>query len=425
MQLNLLEQFQKMFRIRLPESPGQVKSGIYHFRREEAGNVTRFHLRVEADGSGMLLANSSVAARLSSAGVSIAKSLLEGIKENEIVEQIRRNFRGAGEEQVRADLNRLNEYIHTLANPEDNYPIFNLDDPAVMAPRHLFAPFHAQMSVAPAESTNPLLARLWENGVLHVTFAATEASASHDALRNIERAEDIGMISGLRGPAGWLQTPGLLEQAAQAGVDYLVTPVLAPQLDEHDAVLGQGDFQNAMACFDDCRKWEVCPVAEIPLFKLNAHQLPALLELLQTRGVRNVFCYAISAELQERGLSGTEMIQAAVDVEELANRSQMRYVWLAPVSVAGPLAKLIEQGPRTAGDISVRIEPDGSVIPARGPRLVAGNLLRQDWKDIWNHSVFRRYRERVESPTRCAVCPGLAICAADCPGSLEGASSQG
>jgi radical SAM protein with 4Fe4S-binding SPASM domain len=420
MQLNIREQFQKMFRLHLPESPGKIKAGLYHFRREDAANVTRFHLRVEDDGSGMLLANSSVAARLSAAGVTMAKALLEGVNESEITQQIRRNFRGAREEQVRDDLKRLNEFIRTLSNPEDNYPIFNLDDPAVMTPHHLFAPFHAQMSVAPAESVNPLLARLWENGVLHVTFAATEASSANDALRNIERAEDIGMISGLRGPASWLQTPGLLEQSAQAGVDYVTVPALAPQLDEHDAILGQGDFQKAMDCFGDCRKWEVCPVAEIPLFKLNIHQLPALLEMLQARGVRNVLYYAVAAQHQERGLSSTEIIQAAVDVEDLAHRSQVRYVWLAPVSMSGTLAKLIQEGPRTAGDVSIRVEPDGSVIPARGPRMVAGNLLRQDWKDIWNHAVFRRYRERIESPTRCAICPGLAICAADCPGVSEG-----
>lgn len=419
MQLNLLEQFQKMFRLHLPETPGKIKSGLYHFRREDGGNVTRFHLRVEQDGSGMLLANSSVAARLSAAGITMAKAVLEGAEDSDIAQQIRKNFRGAEEGQVHEDLKRLNEFIRTLASPEDNYPIFNLDDPAVMTPHHLFAPFHAQMSVAPAESANPILMRLWENGVLHVTFAATEASSVHDALRNIERAEDIGMISGLRGPASWLHSPGLLEQSAQAGVDYITVPVLAPQLDEHDAILGQGDFQEVMECFSECRRLEICPVAEIPLFKLNAHQLPALLELLKERGVHNVLYYAVSADHQERGLSTTEIIQAAVDVEDLSHRSQVRYVWLAPVSSSGPLATLIQEGPRTAGDVSIRVEPDGSVIPARGPRTVAGNLLRQDWKDIWNHAVFRRYRERIESPTRCAICPGLAICAADCPGNVE------
>jgi radical SAM protein with 4Fe4S-binding SPASM domain len=63
----------------------------------------------------------------------------------------------------------------------------------------------------------------------------------------------------------------------------------------------------------------------------------------------------------------------------------------------------------------VRVEPDGSVILARGPREPAGNLLVDDWESIRNHEVYRRYRQRIEGDTRCAGCPGLALCGADCP----------
>jgi radical SAM protein with 4Fe4S-binding SPASM domain len=65
--------------------------------------------------------------------------------------------------------------------------------------------------------------------------------------------------------------------------------------------------------------------------------------------------------------------------------------------------------------VAVRVELDGSVIPPRGLYQSAGNLLRDAWETIWNNEIFRIYRERVEAPTRCDVCPGLAICAADCP----------
>jgi radical SAM protein with 4Fe4S-binding SPASM domain len=66
------------------------------------------------------------------------------------------------------------------------------------------------------------------------------------------------------------------------------------------------------------------------------------------------------------------------------------------------------------------VEPDGTVIPPRGPALSAGNLLNDAWDDIWNHEVFHIYREQVEAPTRCDICPGLTICAAACPREPEG-----
>jgi radical SAM protein with 4Fe4S-binding SPASM domain len=55
------------------------------------------------------------------------------------------------------------------------------------------------------------------------------------------------------------------------------------------------------------------------------------------------------------------------------------------------------------------------VIPPRGPHRVAGNLLRDEWPVIWQDAAFQAYRSRIERPTHCLICPGLAICAADCP----------
>lgn len=410
---------EKYFRLKLPEAPGKTKAGIYHFRREEGGNVTRFHLRVDPEGSGMLLANSSVAVRLSPSGVAMAKAILEGMDKNQISLHIQQNFRGATEQAVRDDLEKVQGFISTLSNPEDNYPIFNLDDPALI-PSHLLAPFHAQMPVGSPGTVNPLLTKLWDAGILHVTFAATASGSKEDAVLNIERAEDIGMITGLRGPASWIHTGDLLQRVAAAGVDYITVPVVSSHASEQDAILGMGDFENLQRFFADCRKLEVCPVAEIPLLASNVQKLPELLSWLESRGVKNVFYYAVAADQQPQGLGSTPIIQAALDVEELSHHSTVRYVWLAPVSAKGELRQVVENGPRCAGDVSIRVELDGMVYPARGPMVPAGNLLAQTWNQIWNHKVFQRYRERIEAPTRCSVCPGLAICAADCPGDSKG-----
>ena len=79
------------------------------------------------------------------------------------------------------------------------------------------------------------------------------------------------------------------------------------------------------------------------------------------------------------------------------------------------LAEQVCRGPRCSGDTAIRVEPDGSVFPARGPFRAAGNLIEDDWESIEQSDVFTSYRQRVESDTHCDQCPGLAICAADCP----------
>ena len=251
MTIHWSEQFKNFFRVQLPEAPSRIRKGIYHYRREAGGNVTRFHLRVEEDGAGLLLANSSVAARLSPSGVLIAKSLLEGSTKAEVAQTVYENFRRVERSQLEKDLVKLTQFIETLANPEDNYPIFNLDDPSLIPAGRLFAPFHAQLDVGPACEVNALLNKLWDCGIVHVTFSATRDSSSEQAISNMERAEDIGMISGLRGVASWLQTPDLFRRAALAGVDYVVVPLLSHDAQRHDAFFGAGDFSLGLQCLHD------------------------------------------------------------------------------------------------------------------------------------------------------------------------------
>ena len=73
-------------------------------------------------------------------------------------------------------------------------------------------------------------------------------------------------------------------------------------------------------------------------------------------------------------------------------------------------------GPRCSGDTAIRVEPDGSVIPARGPFRAGRQPDRTTIGRPSNRAkCIRSYRRRVESDTHCDRCPGLAICAADCP----------
>jgi radical SAM protein with 4Fe4S-binding SPASM domain len=412
--------FKDFFRVKLPDRDYRIKPGIYHFRREAGGKVTRFHLRVEEDGSGILLANAAVAARLSPTGVLIAKLRLEGVAYPMVSQTIKENFYGASERQIESDVRKITQIIGEMANLEDNYPVFNLDDPSIVPPRHLLAPFHAQMSVAPSDKINPLLEKLWNSGIMHVTFVTEANSLPSEAIQNVEWAEDLGMISGVRVPANWFLQNDFFKTLTTAGVDYIILPAISLDAAKQDTFFGEGNFKHLTQTLQECKGWEVTPVVEIPIFKENMHQLETLVNEFSAKGVKNVFYYAIANDHQPLGLSGTEIIQAAALVEQIAHRSDVRYIWLPAISTPGELKVRLYQGPRTAGDVSIRVNPDGTVYPPRGPFISAGNLNHESWQNIWKKEVFRRYRERVESPTRCEICPELEVCGADCPGDPNG-----
>ncbi|MEJ5309186.1 MAG: SPASM domain-containing protein [Anaerolineae bacterium] len=418
-----MEWLKNLFSVKRAAPPPAVAPGIYHAMQEAEGLYTRFHLRVERDGSGMLIANAAAAARLSPTGVLIAKDLLDGKHEDAILQDLAAHFRGASEAMMRADIAQVNALIQQIITPGDTYPVYNLDD-AALSPygAQLIAPLQASLPLAEPEKIVPLLDKLWDAGIPHVTLLAPPTPDADHLVRAIEHAEDLGMIAGVRGRATDLWNVELLTALTQAGVDHITFIYASDAPAVHDALCGAGDHAAAVALLAWLEANQLCAVAELPLVQTTLFTLNATVRTLIAQGADNIAFVAYvttdAALAEQDGIFAADaMPQVATMVEEAAHEAQARFIWDPPVQrdPAQSLAAQVQRGPRCSGDVAVRVEPDGRVIPPRGPYQSAGNLLEMPWNAIWDHAVFRRYRERVEAPTHCDRCPGLAICAADCP----------
>jgi radical SAM protein with 4Fe4S-binding SPASM domain len=213
-----------------------------------------------------------------------------------------------------------------------------------------------------------------------------------------------------------------LADIAQAGVDHVTFLYASTDAAIHDTLCGEGDHAAAVEVLTWLEENEVCAVAEVPLTQATLDTLDETVEALMPLGADNISFVAYvttDTELAERDgiFAAAAMPQVATIGEEAAEDANARFIWNPPVqrNPAKTLMAQVQTGPRCSGDVAARVEPDGNVIPPRGPFESAGNLLTDSWETIWEHDVFRIYRERVEAPTRCDICPGLAICAADCP----------
>lgn len=421
---------QRLFNLQRATPPGFVPPGLYHALREAGGEYTRFHLRVEPDGSGMLIANATAATQLTPSGVVIVKGLLDGKDEDAIIKQLTRGFEGASETMMRQDIEMVRMLISDVVTPGDRYPIFNLEDAAISPyAARLLAPLQASLPLAEPERLLPLLDRLWEAGIPHVTFLIQPPAGlnAEHLLRAIERAEEIGMIAGVRGRALDIRDVALLQRMHEAGVDHVTLLYASSDPAVHDALCGAGDHAAAEEIFNWLETQAICAIAETPLTPATVDTLPGTVDAMARLGVDTIafVAYAtVDAATAERdgALKAEAMPQVATTIEEMSNQNAMRFIWDPPVQrVPGiPLDEQVRRGPRTTGDVAVHVEPDGEVYPPRGPYRSAGNLLSDPWQKIWNHDAFRIYRERVEAPTRCESCPGLTICAADCPAEPAG-----
>lgn len=383
---------------------------------------TRFHLRIDPDGSGLLLANAAEAAWLSPVGVRMTSGVLEGRTDQEIVEEVAGAFRGAPESQIHTDLAQVHAMIEELSEPGDNYPVTNLTDPEISHwERQLAAPLRADVDQCDPERFRRIIRALWDAGVPHVSVQADPDDGEPQLMLLVEAAEDIGMICGIRAAASWL-SPAIIEACAMAGLDHLDLVFVCHDPGEHDATCGDGDYEAFVAAVEQCRELELAPVAQWPLMDSNLADMDEMAETLRELGVTNVVGFAIAcldddAAADEAGaLPARALPQVATTFFELAENTDGRYLWAPPKRFDHALSmrEQVLAGPRTSEDITVRVSGDGAVWPARGAES-AGNILQAPWSEIWRHPAFERYRERLKAPTRCPDCPDLPICNADCP----------
>jgi len=401
--------------------PQSVAPGLYHFFRDAEGRIVRFHLRVDESGAGVLVANAVAVARLSPVGVFLARELLEGRPPEKIVSRAKKLFRGVSLPRLAADLKDVLALIARLQSPQSGYPIINLADPAFsLRPQGLDRPLAADVLLCGLERLLPLLSRLWEMAIPHVTLLVGRRVEKSQILRAVERAEDLGLITGLRGKAGNL---AVLEpaEAADVGLDHLDVMFFSAQAEVHDRLAGQGDWAIARRLLLAAREAEICPVAQLALTHPTLAGIEETFSLIAELGVENVCLFALATEKETPGaaeiLSADELPPAARIVEEAAERRCLRLFWQPTMryDASRPLGEQACAGPRCGSDFSIRVCADGAVIPPRGPYRSAGNLLMCDWPAIAAGEAFAAYRRRLESDTHCATCPGLAICAVDCP----------
>ncbi len=403
------------------------RPGLYHYLRQADGATARIHLRIDASGEGMLLANAACAVRLHPSGVVIAKGILDGRDENKIVEQLMKLFRGLSSQEALADLKHVYSLISWLEKPHKDYPILNLADPS-FSPRAspLERPIAADVPLCKPFYMESILSRLWEEGIPHVTIIAGKDPLEKDLLRAVEKAEDLGLIAGVRGRGSDLAHCTRIPDMAQAGLDHLDVYCLSVDEQVHDGLMGKNDYKRAIKALVTAQKREVCPVAIIALVRQTLAALDDTLAAIAQHGVLNVGLFAIATTEAAHQASGAlladELVQVAALAEEAAEKHRLRLLWFPTVHYHPQLhlGDQICRGPRASGDSSIRVDPDGCVFPARGPYHSPGNIVKQSWETIAKQAAYVDYKRRLESDTHCPTCPGLAVCAADCPRNPQG-----
>jgi organic radical activating enzyme len=363
-----------------------LEPGVYHYQapQDDPDNY-RLHLRVETDGSGVLIVNAATVLHLNQTAAEFAYYRVQNLPEDEAVAQIARRYR-VGKDQARRDYHEFIEQIETLIHQPDLDPVsflgFDRTEPFT---DHISAPYRLDCALtyrlseeaegaAPVERVekelstaewSAVLDKAWSVGIPHIVFTGGEPTLRDDLPELIRHAETNGQVTGLMTDGLRLADPAYLQELLQTGLDHL-TLILQP------------DDERSWQALENALPEDIFVTVHLTITDSSRERIPGLLETLAQKGVK-----AVSLSASHPALQGD--LEAARELEGSLN---ITLVWNLPVpySAFNPvnLETENEEVREGAGKAWLYIEPDGDVLPDQNIHQVRGNFLRDPWETIWS-----------------------------------------
>jgi radical SAM protein with 4Fe4S-binding SPASM domain len=423
------------------------RPGMHHFRIERPDRHARIHLRVEEDGSGIMLVDATVAVRLNHTAMAIARAILEGKSLEATRRELHRTFRNATDEQIARDYERIAQILSPAVHGEAECPWQDLasaeDEPfsiKVSAPYradlaltyrcqndcpHCYVERSREMPSLSCEQWRGVLRKLWDAGIPHICFTGGEATLHDDLVELVETAEDLGQVTGLLTNGRRLADRDYARSLVGAGLDHVQITVESHLEKVHDRMVGAPGFRETLAGLENMIAEGIYTVTNTTLTQLNAPRIEETVEFLHGLGVKAFACNSLiisgGAKESDVGLTVGELARVLPLVSAKARELGMRFIWYTPTPYCRLNPARLGLGFKrcTAAEYNICIEPNGDVLPCQSCYRVAGNILTDDWTKIWAGEVFRDIRERLSVPDDCRSCPDFSVCGSGCPLSRE------
>ena len=365
-----------------------LPEGLHHMQAMSDNNTPyRIHLRMQKDGSGILIVNAATVLQLNPTAAEYAYHLIKGTEPEEAARQISARYR-VSKGVALEDYRDFVERVQTLVSTPDLDPVSFLSleripphSAELSAPLRLDCaltyrlPAHARAEYAPTkrvdrelstEEWQTILNKAWRAGIPHITFTGGEPTLRDDLPALIAHAEKNGQVCGLLTDGIKLADPEYLHTLLQTGLDHLL-------------FLLQPKDQKSWSALDTIMPEDLFVTVHITINQEIVPNLDATLDRLAALGVKS-----ISVSITEMSLRG-ELDRVAKKVADL--NLTMAFDLPVPYSEQNPVALETEEDdlPAGAGKAWLYIEPDGDVLPAQGMAdRVLGNILRDDWEKIYH-----------------------------------------
>ncbi len=437
--MSILSQLKRFFTSEQP-----LEKAMYQYRTPpDAEERFRLHLRVEADGTGILVINASKVLHLNQTATEMAKMILEELPAEQAAKQMARRYR-VTQAQALADYRSLHDKIFVLSRTDEVCPITYLDvqriDPfktPASAPyrmdlaltyacndncAHCYVARPRDFPTMSVDKWKKVIDRCWDVGIPHITFTGGEATLYPGLRELVEYAEDVGLVTGLLTNGRKLADRAYLDGLIEAGLDHVQITLESHDEAIHDRMVGaEGAWQETMAGIKNAVDADIYMMTNTTLTDLNAPTIEDTIDLLAGLGVPTVACngliFAGKGVDVGIGIPEHDLEPIMAQVQARAKAHELRLIWYTPTRYCefNPLEHDLGVKGCSAAKYNMCVEPNGDVLPCQSYFQSMGNILTDPWESIWNSALANSIRNRDWLPDECLDCPDKEICGGGCP----------
>ena len=430
-------------------SKPKVPHGLYTYRGRDEYAGLALQLRVEPDGTGLLVINANTVLYLNKTATAHAYLFMQGKATTEVVKKIKRMYR-VKDDEARKDHEHILYTISTLAQTEEVCPISFLDVQQIEPfSQELSAPIRMDLALTfkcqnnclhcytggPHE-TPELTTRQWKEaidrihsiGIFLITFTGGEPTLREDLPELLHYAQEKGIVTGLITNGRKLKEKKYVQKLEAVGLDFVQITLESHDPTIHDAITRvKGSWQETVEGIKNIIPTQIYITTNTTLNKLNAKSFPKTIKFLHDLGLQVFACNSLiysgsaPAVADEFALKIGTLNQLLPKIITEAHKLSMKFMWYTPTQYCqlNPVNLGLGVKSCTAARINMCVGPKGQVYPCQSYFKEIGNILTDPWEKIWNHPLSLSLRAREYAPEKCADCPELAVCGAGCPLELQ------
>ncbi|HTY73985.1 MAG TPA: radical SAM protein [Candidatus Nanoarchaeia archaeon] len=427
------------------------REALHHLQVAEGDfRGMRLHLRIEKDGSSVLIINASRVVFLNKTATDIVHGFIRGENEEQTVKTLLKRYK-VKKETAGKDYRETLFAVNSLAKAPDVCPVSYLNVKKI-APfeKELSAPYRMDIALTyrcnnecihcyagGPKRTPELLTKDWTTvidklhalGIPQVVFTGGEPTLRDDLAQLIAYTQKIGLVSGLVTNGRKLKEKAYLQMLIDSGLDHVQITVESHDPKIHDKMTNtEGSWEDTVQGLKNALASPTYTVTNTTLSKLNIDSIDATIEFLHGLGVKHFACNSLIYSGKAPAVAETFALEEASlepilnNIKEKTARLGMEFTWYTPTEYCEINPIQLDLGIKScsACRINMAIEPDGTVIPCQSYTIAPlGNILKDNWKKIWNHPICLKVRERKYVPEKCHECPSLNICGGGCPLKIE------